>query len=75
MRIEQATELAVVGPEIVPPFADAMRLVDGDQRQRRAIEETVKLLAGRALGSDVKQIELARIETPDRGVAVGVGGG
>ena len=38
MLVEQALELAVVGPEIVPPFADAMRFVDRDQRQFDAID-------------------------------------
>ena len=34
MGVEQRPQLAIVGAEIVAPFADAMRLVDGDQRQR-----------------------------------------
>ena len=34
MVVEQRPELAIVGAEVVAPFADAMRLVDRDQRQR-----------------------------------------
>ena len=36
MVVEQRPQLAIVGPEVVAPFADAMRLVDRDQRQRAA---------------------------------------
>ena len=35
MIVEQRPQLAIVGPEVVAPFADAMRFVDRDQRQRR----------------------------------------
>ena len=34
--VEQGQEQPVIGPEIMAPFGDAMRLVDRDQRQRHA---------------------------------------
>ena len=34
MGVEQRPQQAIVGAEVVAPFADAMRLVDRDQRQR-----------------------------------------
>ena len=33
MVVEQRPQLAIVGPEIMAPFADAMRFVDRDQRE------------------------------------------
>ena len=61
-RVEQRPEQPVIGPEIVAPFADAMRLVDRDQRQRsRARASWRKRLAGRPLRRDVEQVELAAL--------------
>ena len=76
MRIEQRRELAIIGPEIVAPFADAMRFVDRDQRELGAPSSSRRNASPRrALGSDVEQVELAGIEALDRRVAVGIGGG
>ena len=51
-------ELPVLGPEIVPPLADAVRLVDRDEADRRtasSVEETVAALAHQPLRRDVEQ--------------------
>jgi ATP-dependent DNA helicase RecQ len=42
MVVEQRPELAIVGPEIMAPFADAMRFVDRDEREVHAIEQEVE---------------------------------
>jgi hypothetical protein len=34
---EQLAELQVLGPEVVPPLADAVRLVDRDERHRQSL--------------------------------------
>ena len=75
MVVEQAPELAIIGTEIVAPFADAMRFVDRDQRQVDAVDQPPERLAGRAFRRDVEQVELAVLEPLDRLLAVGVGRG
>ena len=59
------SQLPIVGAEIVAPFADAMRFVDRDQRQRNAADQPAESFAGRALGRDIEQVELARPEALD----------
>src|SRR5256885_9917297 len=44
--------LPVIGPEVMPPFADAMRLVDGDECQVHAANEPPERLARGALGRE-----------------------
>ena len=61
-RIEQRPQLAIVGAEIVAPFADAMRLVDREQRQSAPAEQAAETPRSRALRRDVKQVELAGAE-------------
>ena len=39
MVVEQRPQLPIVGPEIVPPFADAMGFVDRDQRELHAAHQ------------------------------------
>ena len=56
--LAQPRELAVLGPEIVTPLADAVRFVDRDEADRpRAsmIQEAVAPLADQPLGRDVEQ--------------------
>ena len=60
MRVEQRPQLAVIGPEIMPPFADAMRFVDRDQRQPALVEQLAEALGRRPLRRDIEQVELAR---------------
>ena len=56
--IAQACELAVLRTEVVPPLADAMGFVDGDETdrpRRQHVEKTVAAVADQALGGDVEQ--------------------
>ena len=63
----------VVGPEVVAPLGDAVRLVDGEERHRAALEEPLGRLAVEPLGRDVEQVELAReVGAFDRGTLGGL---
>ncbi len=53
-------ELAVFGTEVVAPLGDAVRLVDGEQRQLRAREQRQRPLLQQPLGRDIEDIEAAR---------------
>ena len=57
-RFRQSGELEVFGAEIVPPLADAMRLVDGEHRDRPAADRLGESARAEPLGRDV--------EDPDR---------
>src|SRR5690606_28493290 len=52
-------ELEVVGPKVVPPFRDAMRLVDGEERHALLDERLSKTLVQEALGRDVEDAKSA----------------
>ena len=65
MVVEQGAQLAIVGAEVMPPFADAMRLVDRDQRQRHLVDQPPEALGRRPLGRDIEQVELAGAEALD----------
>ena len=58
----QLAELAVLGPEIVAPVADAVRLVDRDRRQAARNEALEETLEHEAFGRGVEQLELAALE-------------
>ena len=60
MIVEQRLEHAIVGPEIVPPFADAMRFVDRDQREIHVAYQPPEALGRGAFRRDIEQVELAR---------------
>ena len=55
----QRGQLQVVGPEIVPPLRHAVRLVDGEQRDRAAVEEPYRRFGPQPLGGQVEQVEVA----------------
>ena len=59
MLVEQGAQLAIVGAEVVAPFADAMRLVDGDQRQVRAIDQPAEAV-GRSRAPERRRAGRAR---------------
>ena len=48
----------IVGPEIMAPFADAMRLVDREQRDVGFLQQPRETLGRRPLGRDIEQVEL-----------------
>ena len=50
----------VVGPEIVPPLADAVRLIHHQPRDAHAVEQAEERAAAKALGRHVEQLDLAR---------------
>ena len=75
MRVEQRPQQAIIGAEVVAPFADAMRFVDRDQRQRHAVEQPAETVGRRPLRRDIEQVELARAKPLDGRVAVAVGRG
>ena len=52
-------ELEVVGAEVVSPLRDAVRLVDGEERNLRAPQRVEEALVVEALGRDVEQRERA----------------
>jgi len=55
----QHRKLHVLRAEIVAPLRDAMRLVDGEQRDPGARQQIERALEQQAFGRDVKQIESA----------------
>ncbi len=58
MLVEQRPQQPIVGAEVVPPFADAMRLVDREQGNVRFLQQLRKAFGRRPLGRDVEQVEL-----------------
>ena len=55
--LEQSADLQVLRPEVVPPLADAVGLVDRDERGREARGERSESRVREALGSDVRELE------------------
>jgi len=51
------SELQVVGAEVVPPLGDAVRLVDGEERDLRVSELCEEPLVVEALRRDVEQLQ------------------
>ena len=52
-------QLAVFGAEIVSPFADAVGFVDGDERDRRLLQEFERAVGHQPLGRQIEQLEPA----------------
>ncbi len=73
--IEQRAQQTVIGAEVVPPFGDAMRLVDREQRERGRAQQATEALARGAFGRDIEQVQLAVAEAAHRLGAIIVGGG
>ncbi len=61
-EIAQARELAVLGPEIMSPFADAMRLVDGDELGLPAPQVVEKTGKHQPFGRGIEQTKLALVQ-------------
>ena len=55
-------QLEVVGPEVVAPLGDAVRLVDGEQRDGRVGQLGEEALVVEALGCDVEELQAAGAE-------------
>lgn len=57
--IRELAEGAIVGAEVMAPLTDAVRFVDGDERDRALFEVIEEALREEAFGRDVEEIELA----------------
>jgi hypothetical protein len=55
-RTEERADLAVLGPEVVPPLADAVRFVDGDEGAAEILDEAAESGEGESLGGDVDEL-------------------
>ena len=58
MLVEQPLQQPIVGAEVVPPFRDAMRLVDREQGKVGFLQQLGKAFGRRPLGRGVEQVEL-----------------
>ncbi len=58
----QHRQREVVGPEVVTPLGDAVRLVDREERDRPPVEQPLGALGAQALGGQVEQVQLAAEE-------------
>ena len=69
IALVQHRELEVLGPEVVAPLRDAVRLVDGEERDAQAVEQREGALAHQPLRRDVEQVERpcagAALDRPD----------
>ncbi len=75
-HLGQLAQHAVFGTEVVAPLADAVRLVDGQERDRRARQAVQHPGLHQPLGRDVEEIEPALVDRPPGRLApVGVGVG
>jgi len=63
--VHQRAQQAIVGPEIVPPFGHAMRLVDREQRDFALREQIAEMPLARAFGRHIQKVELARAQALD----------
>ena len=54
--LAQARQRPVLGTELMPPLADAVRLVDGDQRQPAMTQPVHQPAGQQPLGRDVQQV-------------------
>ena len=64
-------EAEVVGPEVVAPLRDAVRLVDDEQADLDVLHRLQERRRGEALGRDVEQAQLAVGGGLQRGAVVG----
>src|SRR5690242_3020942 len=75
MVVEEWSQLAIVGAEVMPPLADAMRLIDGDQREFDTIDEPPESVERRPLRRDIEDIEVAVAKALDGPVTIAVRAG
>ena len=68
--VDDVAEAAVVGAEVVAPLADAVRLVDDEQRRPGGHQRVERVLAGELLGSEEHELEVA---VAQRGERLGAG--
>ncbi len=71
--VAQTSELPILGPEIVAPLADAVRLVDGDEPHADLLQQAAERLAAVAdqpLGRHVQQAAASLAQAGQDGVAL-----
>ncbi len=56
-RAAELREFQVVGPEVMPPFGNAVCFVDGHQRDVELFDTLAERLVGQPLGGDVEQLD------------------
>ena len=71
--VEQGTQQAIVRTEIMPPFRNAMRFINGKQRDFGLTQQVAKLLPRCPFRRDIKQVEVASAKPADRFCTVVVG--
>ena len=69
----QGLEVAVVGPEVVPPLGYAVSLVNGDETELQGVEEVAEPGEGDALGGSVQDVEPAVVRLHLYPANLGVG--
>ncbi len=72
-RGRRLAQPAVVGPEVVAPFRDAMGFVDDEARDRHVAQHLHEMIRREPLRRDIEQAQLARSGRPDR-VRARIGG-
>ena len=61
-QLAQLAQPQVLGPEVVPPLANAVSFVDGEERDRHPLEQAAKAGQRRSLGRNVEDLEVAAQE-------------
>ena len=72
-RLPQLAHAQVVGPEVVPPLADAMRLVHGDGGDAGAAQHRHRRPRGEPLGRHVEDLQRPLTQPGEDGVRLGLG--
>ena len=58
-RSRTSAQRQILGPEVMPPLRDAVRLVDGQQARAGAAQQRQDFRPDQAFGSDVEQVQAA----------------
>ena len=58
----QPGELQIFGAEIMPPLADAMRLVDGEERDLHPVQHLQEIRHHQPFGRDIEQVQPPRAQ-------------
>src|SRR5215469_12363846 len=52
--LAQRAKLTILRAKLVPPFGDAVRLIDGKERNRDMLQPLDRVLAGQAFGREIQ---------------------
>ena len=64
--VDDVAEAAIVGPEVVAPLADAVGLVDHEQRRLGGHQGVERVVAGELLGGEEHELEVTLPEARER---------